>query len=243
MRRSSRAHRHSKAESHRPTVLVADDEIAFANVLARYCNRTWRALPVVTRLAELEPALHREHADVILLDVMFPWGESSVPLLPRLCRSFPDSNFIIHTAFPERAPVRLVLAAGASGYLLKTEGDGLPEVGRAIREVLDGKVYVQQSARAQEPYAIDSTVLGRPIPADWDRDIRVVMDKCGFSRASAEVAVLLHHGVIPKAIASWLGISLHGVRGRFRQIYQRHGLRGANKVLLLIERTLTEHDR
>jgi DNA-binding NarL/FixJ family response regulator len=219
----------------KPRILVADDEIALADALTRYFARSFDALPFEPSLAAIDRRINEDAPDVVFLDVVFPHGESSLSILRELCSKYPKTAVIINTAFVDRAPVRQVLEAGARGYLLKSEGDGLAEYMRAIKVVLAGGIYLTQSAEAD--LSNHASAIEK-LPAGWEVDVARVVLQCKFSRPLAEVAVLRHHGLAPKVIATRLGISLHTVRARFRHIREKHHIDGLAALMILVERVL-----
>jgi len=182
------------------------------------------------RVAEAKPAL-------LFLDVRFQDGESSVPLLPRLCTQHPETLVIVQTGYPERGSVGRALEAGARGYLVKAEGDGLPTYLIAAKLVLAGGIFLSPFATAELNRGAS---ISWRLPPEVEADIQCVMSMCAFSRPLAEVAVLRHHGLSAKAIAGKLKISLHTVRSRFRHIYEKHQIHGIAEVMLLVERTLSQ---
>jgi DNA-binding NarL/FixJ family response regulator len=209
--------------------------MALADALTRYFARTYDTLPFESALAAIDRRINEGEPDVVFLDVVFPHGESSLSILQGLCSKYPKTAVIINTAFADRAPVRQVLEAGARGYLLKSEGDGLAEYLRAIKVVLAGGIYLTASADAELG---SKPPVSEKVPVAWDADVARVAAQCHFSHPLAEVAVLRHHGLVPKAIANLLGISLHTVRARFRHIYEKHGIHGMAAVMILVERVL-----
>ena len=233
-RRRSRRERRRRSRSKdptpdmRPTVLVVDDQTVLADAVTRFLARTWRALPFVTALNEVEAALQREHVDVVLLDVMFPGGETSLPRLRDWCARYPTTHFIIHTGFPDKAPVARVLADGALGYIRKDEGEGLPEIGRAVRTVLVGGIYLPSAHGTEDGVDHDA-------PADpFDRAVRTVVARLRFTRALAEVSVLRFEGMLMKQIAARLQISEAAAEDRLRRIAREHGVSGIAALVRVI---------
>ena len=72
---------------------------------------------------------------VVVLDLELG-GESSLPHLPTLRESMPDVGFVIFSGHNHPPLVQAALAAGASRYVVKSEG--LDALLRAIRETARG---------------------------------------------------------------------------------------------------------
>ena len=92
----------------------------------------WQA---VAKVRETQP-------DVLLLDYTMP-GVNGVQLIERLRQECPRTRVLVLTAHDEPAYMRAVLAAGGSGYLVKTAGD--VELLSAIRAVSQGRLFVDLS--------------------------------------------------------------------------------------------------
>jgi DNA-binding NarL/FixJ family response regulator len=231
------AHRQARGsslavDSKKPAIMVADDQLGLSAALVRFLNVKYRCLPLVTSLDELEPAMRHTPPDVLLLDVVFQHEESSIPRLRGLAASFPATGIIIHTGFPERAPVQAGLADGARGYLVKDDCD-LPELVLALDTVLGGKVYLSPAARvwlARQP----GTDEDRRI---WLADTAQLIRVSGFSFVLAEVSLLRHQGLSANQIAARLRLSVHTVLGRLRRIREQYNL-DDGALVLFVERAL-----
>ena len=99
-------------------------------------------------------------ADVVLLDVAMP-GINGVTLARRLCELAPASRLLALSMHDDASVVAAMLAAGASGYLVKS--DPLPEVLLALRAVAGGGSYL---SAALEPGLRQRLLAGRPATPD-----------------------------------------------------------------------------
>lgn len=79
--------------------------------------------------------------DVLVLDINMP-GLDAVNTTRRLKNLYPDLNILILTAYDDDAYVTGLLAAGATGYLLKEEA--LDTLVTAIRAVSRGESWLSQ---------------------------------------------------------------------------------------------------
>ena len=75
----------------------------------------------------LEPVLQKEEVDVLILDVSVPISSENrnpYPILhtiPKLLDEHPNLNILVISMRAERGLIREVMAAGASGYILKDD--------------------------------------------------------------------------------------------------------------------------
>ncbi|HLO30034.1 MAG TPA: response regulator transcription factor [Anaerolineales bacterium] len=113
---------------------------------------------------ELEPALKKQPADVLLLDVQVPISQNNpnpYPILhaiPRLLQLYPDLAILVISMFNERGLIRAVVESGASGYILKNDSRRIQELGKAIISVAEGGVCFSDNVlkalitRKDEPF-------------------------------------------------------------------------------------------
>ena len=151
--------------------------------------------------------------DVVLLDLGLP-GMQGVEGIGIIRKKFPQAKILVLTVFDHKPVVLQALAAGADGYLLKT--DGVETILRGITEALAGGSPLN-SHIARMILSTFSTV--RPEKPDMDLTDR-----------ECEILALLGKGHIKKEIAERLGVSYHTVDTHVRNIYTKlkvHNLSGA----------------
>lgn len=78
--------------------------------------------------------------DVLSLDLSMPGGQP-VRLIENLARTRPETRILVLTMHEDPSFVRMALAAGASGYLIKSSADS--EYLSAIRTVARGGIHAQ----------------------------------------------------------------------------------------------------
>jgi DNA-binding NarL/FixJ family response regulator len=128
--------------------------------------------------------------DVVVLDIGMP-GLNGIDLTSQLRRMLPDTEIIVFTMYDAEALVADAIAAGARGYVLKSDPtDALRE---AIRSALAHKIYI---SRALTP-EIQQKVGGWSVTTPMDR----------LTAREREVLQLLSEGRSNKEVASILGIS------------------------------------
>ena len=129
--------------------------------------------------------------DVVVMDLAMP-KLGGAETTERLRATFPDAKILALTAYEERGYVQLLMAAGASGFVLKRAA--ADELVRAIRAIAAGGMYLDPSVAAQ--------IVGRgqqPSPS--------TPGVAQLSEREAEVLRLIAEGHAMKEIAIKLEIS------------------------------------
>ena len=187
-------------------IVIVDDHALFRAGLKALLH----ALPDVKVVAEAEGGhealrlIETHRPEVALVDITMP-GLNGLTATSRIVASFPETKVLILSMHSDEEYVRQAMAAGASGYLLKTaRRDELEE---AIRAVAKGETYVTgKLAEAANPQP-----LGRPAATPMDR----------LTFRQREVLQLLAEGNKVRDIASKLGLSAKTVETHRSQIMQR----------------------
>jgi len=139
-------------------VLIADDHPMVRDALARTVHELEPAAEV-QQAGDFDTLLRlalEESADLVLLDLNMP-GMDGIAGLQRLRARLPTMPVVVASGQDDAATIRAVLAAGAAGFIPKSER---PEVLLgALRLVLAGGVYVPpRSLDAPPPMAASPTV-------------------------------------------------------------------------------------
>ena len=141
--------------SKKTRVIILDDHQSIVDgYLFRLGNTP--QIEVVATLAvgdELEPALEKFSADILLLDVSVPISSNDLnpyPILhviPKLLQRYPNLAIMVISMHDERALIRAVMERGASGYILKDDGKAIQELPNIIQSISNGGVYLSEKAR------------------------------------------------------------------------------------------------
>lgn len=142
---------------------------------------------------------------VVLMDINLP-GASGIQCVNALKNKFPQMLFLMCTAYEDTDKIFDSLKAGASGYILKTEGP------RKIIEALD-----------------DMLAGGSPMSSSIARKVVASFTKMGKDNALVEtlserekmVLDQLAKGLIGKEVADVLDISWGTVRKHVQNIYKK----------------------
>jgi DNA-binding NarL/FixJ family response regulator len=193
------AKQRAPTQSAKKKVLLVDDHPMVRSGLAHFINQQ---LDLVTcgEAGDAGEALQRmasSKPDLAVVDISLE-GKSGLELLKDIRALHPEVPVLIMSMHDESLYAERALRAGARGYVMKKAGGEI--VLQAIREVLNGKIYVSQnmSARILENLSIvHSASRKSPIEALTDREFEV-FQLIGEGCATAEIANRLH--ISPKTV-------------------------------------------
>jgi two-component system response regulator NreC len=142
---------------------------------------------------------------VLILDLNMP-GESSLPAIPRLRETAPETQIVVLTMQNDPAFAREALRAGAIGYVLKEAADS--ELVQAVRLAAQGRTYL-------------SPELGARLAAEPQEEPDGPPDD--LSARELEVLRLIALGYTNSEIASRLYLSVRTVESHRAHIQQKTG--------------------
>ena len=143
--------------------------------------------------------------DVVLMDINLP-GMSGIACVNSLKARFPEMLFLMCTAYEDEDKIFDSLKAGASGYILKTEGP--VKIIEAIDELLAGGSPMSGS-------------IARKVVASFnylDKENELLTN---LSDREKDVLENLAKGLISKEVADVLHISNGTVRKHVQNIYKK----------------------
>jgi DNA-binding NarL/FixJ family response regulator len=188
-------------------VLIVDDHPMIRGAVRALLSTT--AVEVVGEASNAKEAVRAAamlRPAVVLLDVEMPPGETGISALPKILAAAPESRAIVFTGREEPHLVREALAAGASGYVLKTATG--EELEAAVIRVASGNGVI--SARLPAPA---SPVVARLSPRERD------------------VVRLVVEGLTTREIAARLVLSPRTVDCHRRSIIGKLGARSRSELL------------
>jgi two-component system response regulator NreC len=142
------------------------------------------------------------HPRVLVLDVNMPGG-SSLPSIPRIRDSAPDTRIVVLTMQTDAELAREALRAGATGYVLKEAAE--TELIQAVRLAAEGRTYLNPELGAR----LAAEVPGGEGPPD------------GLSAREVEILRLIALGHTNAEIASQLYLSVRTVESHRAHIQQK----------------------
>jgi DNA-binding NarL/FixJ family response regulator len=159
--------------------------------------------------------LPADRPDVVLMDINMP-APNGVECVRRMKPRMPNTQFLMLTVYESADHVFAALAAGATGYLLKsTRRD---ELVAAIEQIVSGGSPMS-SAIARK--VVQSFAPGGTPPSPID----------GLSPREQSVLILLTKGYLYKEIADSLKISLPTVATHIRHIYEKLHVRSRSQAV------------
>ena len=126
---------------------------------------------VLSYADELEPALKKQPADVVLLDVLVPTSPTNpnpYPILhtiPTLLELYPDLAVLVISMHNDPGLIRAVVEAGASGYILKDDRERVQNLGKCVMSVAGGEVCFSEKALKAFLKKNNETLTGRQLEA------------------------------------------------------------------------------
>ena len=177
----------------RSTILLADDHAVVIEGLRRILDRRdFKVVGVVADGRALLQAAARLKPDLIVTDIAMPLL-NGIDAAREILAHNRKTKIIFLTMHPEVAYASAALAAGASGYVLKSAAG--EELVGAIREVLKGRTYISETIA-------ESVARAREIRPTKERS---AID--GLTGRQREVLQLLAEGRQAKEIAALLKLS------------------------------------
>lgn len=149
--------------------------------------------------------LSESDVDAVLMDINLP-GHSGIECVKKLKSLFPKMLFLMCTSYEDDDKIFQSLKAGASGYILKT--DGPVKIINALDELFDG---------------------GSPMSSSIARKVVASFSKVNINDANVETLTQrekeildsLAKGRMNKEVASEFDISIGTVRKHIQHIYEK----------------------
>jgi two-component system, NarL family, response regulator NreC len=209
------------AQTHKIRVLIADDHAIVRAGLKMLVNAQ-ADMEVVSEAPDGEKAVQaaREtRPDVALLDLTMP-GIGGMKALQEMARNCRKTRVLVLTMHDDPAYLRSVLAAGASGYVLKRTVDA--ELLAAIRAVHRGGTYIDSSLAN----VLVQDVLGeRGKKAGLKRPVNILSDR------EQQVLKFVAQGYSSPQIAKRIFVSVKTVETYRARIADKLELRTRDEVV------------
>ncbi len=159
--------------------------------------------------AELLELVQRRRPDIVLMDLRMP-GMTGVEAIRRIRHERPEVKIVVLSACDETATIDDVLAAGASGYVLKSAH--ALDVASVIRQAAAGMVL--------HPHAAAAPVTTSPVAVV---DLVAVADS-GLTARERSILEAVATGMTTAAISRELWISEHTIKFHLTNIYRKLGV-------------------
>lgn len=163
------------------------------------------------RLPALDP-------HVVLMDINLP-GMSGIECIRQLKRGLPSAQLVMLTVFEDHERIFQSLAAGASGYLLKSTPPA--RLLEAILEVHQGGAPM-------------SAQIARSVVETFQKPAPTEPAPNNLTPREQEILALLAKGFLYKEIADQLRLSVETVRTHLRNIYEKLHVRTRTEAVMKI---------
>jgi DNA-binding NarL/FixJ family response regulator len=179
-------------------VLVVEDQRALAGALqvAIDAQPDLNCVGAVGTAEEAIALVAARIPDVALMDIGLP-GTDGIEGTRQIKASHPQVRVLILTANAQPDLLSEAAKAGAAGFLAKDSP--FPDILKAIRTPVDGKILVESPRESGEP------------------------DQTRLTTREREVLALLGEGLAPRMIAQRLVVSPHTARGHVKNIMMKLG--------------------
>ena len=211
-------------------IAIADDHTLFRAGLKRLLAREKDLLVTGEggRAEEVEPAVAKGKADVLLLDRKMPGGEAVQTLL-EIRERHPQTRTVILTAFDDEDGILDTAKAGARGYVLK--GVSPTTLFQAIRTVHQGGIWIDPGLPQAGEFSAIAARQTRAEPARKEPD---GIDR--LTRRELEVLKLVAEGLSNEEIAANTFISETTVKAHLNKIFDKLNVNNRIKAALALIR-------
>jgi DNA-binding NarL/FixJ family response regulator len=200
-------------------IFIVEDHPVFREGLAHMVNHE-EDLTVCGEAGDAEDALEeiaRLKPDLVLVDISLP-GQSGLELIKALRLRNGGIKLLVVSMHDEALYADRVLRAGGDGYIMKQEDPD--EIIHAIRDVLEGHIYVSEEVMAggsKAPPKDRSKAQVRPLEQLTDSELEI-LEMLGRGKSHAE-------------IAQKLDLTSVAVVPQCRRIQRKLGLKHAHELL------------
>ncbi len=187
------ARKKSSAARNKKRILIIDDHPMMRQGLAQLigaeadltvCGESENAGQALDAIRAVEP-------DLVLADISLP-DKSGLELIKDFQSVRPGLPVLVISMHDESLYAERVLRAGGRGYIMKQEGG--KKLMEAIRQVLDGQIYVSErmSAKIVETFSGQRTAASSsPVEKLTDREFEV-FQLIGQGKSTKDIAAGLH---------------------------------------------------
>lgn len=170
-------------------LLLLEDDIAFAGVLARQLTRRDFQVQHIDQLDALLPACQRWQPEAVILDMNLG-SESSLPLITRVREALPQSKILLVTGYASIATTVTAIKAGADDYLPKPI-----ELSSLLAALASDKQTPEPCDTPTAPQTLTS-----PERIEWEYIQRVLQENQGNVSATAR-QLNMHRRTLQRKLA------------------------------------------
>ena len=197
-------------------ILVVDDHALFRaglRLLLRAIRSDAQIMEASFSDEALAIAAREPDLQLCLLDLMLR-DERGLDVLTRLRELAPNVAIVVVSASEEAQAVRQSIDAGAMSFIPKSASP--EELSEALRQVLDGHVYL--------PSVVIAQLSRTPVP------------QVSLTPRQTQVLNALSRGLVTKSIARELGLSEHTVKEYIASLFQLLGVHNRTEAVVVASR-------
>lgn len=227
------------------TVLIADDHAVMRSGLKLLLS-SQPGIEVIAECGRHEEVIEtlqrlRGEVNLVTLDLSMPGGTPAA-MISHIARNYPQTRVVVLTMHDDPAHARLALAAGASGYVVKTAAD--TELLEAIRRVMRGEIYSGIAITGGPAGIGDKSVPPQPDPQGLAKQYTGTPLIDQLSDREREVFVLVAHGHTNQQIADRLFLSVKTIESYRARLMAKLGLKDRSELTrFALECGLLDGDR
>lgn len=199
-------------------VFIVEDHPVFREGLVRMLS-TEKDLEICGEAGDYEiglKSIQRFRPDIVLVDLELP-GKSGLDLIKKIRTLKLPVKLLVVSMYDEALYADRVLRAGGDGYIMKEESP--EEIVHAIRDVLDGHIYL-----SEEVLASQTKTPSKPAKSEENR-----LDQ--LSDLELTVLELLGRGQNNDEIADKLGLKVKEISGHSAEIRKKLKLKTDNALI------------
>ncbi|MEZ5842810.1 MAG: response regulator transcription factor [Hyphomicrobiaceae bacterium] len=203
-------------------IIIVDDHPLFRGALNQALASSLGGTEILEAgsLDDLTGALAADPAiDLILLDLTMPGVQGFSGLL-YLRAEHPAIPVMIVSAHDDAATIQSAMSFGAAGFVPKSEPVEI--IRQAVRAVLDGGVWVPETAEASRASDGEAATLASRLATLTPQQIRVLM--------------MLGEGLLNKQIAYKLGVSEATIKAHVSAILQKLGVDSRTQAVIAVNK-------
>jgi DNA-binding NarL/FixJ family response regulator len=207
-----------KSSSTARRVFIVEDHPVFREGLVRMLG-VEKDLEICGEAGDYEQGLkdvQRLRPHIVLVDLELP-GKSGLDLIKKIRSLKLPVKLLVVSMYDEALYADRVLRAGGDGYIMKEESPD--EIIHAIRDVLDGHIYVSEEVMASQMKS-----PSKPVKSEENR-----LDQ--LSDLELTVLELLGRGQNNDEIASKLGLKVKEISNRALEIRKKLKLKTDNALI------------
>lgn len=173
---------------------------------------------IFSNCGDLDFAIRKSNPDVVLMDIEMP-GTDGIQATGIISRNYPEIKILIQTVFEDDERIFAAICAGASGYILKS--NGMSKLLDAINEVYNGGSPMSPIIAARVLKLFQQFA---PAPASAPGEYNL-------SEREKEILSLMVEGLDFRSIGDRYFIAYETVRTHVKKIYRKLHVTSASEAV------------